>query len=100
MSNELVDEDDEKITISHLHGEVCIVDNSIEFPLFFDKKTAEVRLQIGAEQSAYYVVSDVLDMTDDGGYVVDICNRDGKVVYTKTSLIKKSIYKKLHPKKR
>ena len=94
MTDKFVSEvDGEEITINHLSGEVCIVDDSIEFEVYKENRFNQFRLRVGSG-GHYYVIENVYNMTAEGGYIVDIHNSKGEILYERTLLINKKLRRK------
>lgn len=87
------EEDGEEITIDHLDGETCVINDSIELELFNEKRFNQMRLRAGCGER-YFVISNVYEFTPEGGYIVDIRTHKGEIVYERTVLISKKLRRK------
>jgi len=82
-------DDDDELTIDHLNEEVCVFNNSFEVTVVKDAKTNQTRLV--SDGRFFFVVKKVIDLTEDGGYILDLISCKGKQ-YSNVSLIAKRLF--------
>lgn len=84
------EKDGEEILIDHLIGKLCILDGSGLFKLDFDRENTEFRLEMSST-GAFYVIWDVKELTQDGGYIVDVCTSQGAMIHRDVTLIEQRL---------
>lgn len=88
-----MDEEDDPITIDHLLGVNCILNGSIKVGLRRPrKKGSRIELYTEGADRHYLLVSAVLDMSADGGFVIELSNRKGEVISERVNIIAESLY--------
>lgn len=88
-----MDEDDEPITIDHLVGVKCILNESMDVELRRNRRIGN-RIELYTDGSHHHlIVGAITDLTADGGFVITLCNRKGEVLSDKATIIATSLYK-------
>lgn len=89
-----MDEDDDPITIDHLVGVSCILNEGIKVGLRRPgKKGTRIELFTEGAGRHYLHVSAVLDMSPDGGFIIELSNRRGEIISERASIIAESLYR-------
>lgn len=90
----------ERITIDHLIGQTCILNNSAELGLRKSKKRdGTLELFVERESQNYFKVKEVREMLADGGFIVSLYSRRDKLVDNSAVLISKKLYLQKNPKR-
>ena len=88
-----MDEDDETISIDHLIGHRCIMNESVAVDLKKGTKKGDpIKLYIDGDSKHFLIIGAVLGMLPDGGYKVSLCNRLGKVLSNNAIIITKKLF--------
>lgn len=87
-------DDDDPITIDHLIGVKCILNASVHVELRRNR-SKDNRIELYTDDSrSCLVVSEVTDLTADGGFVITLTKPRGQVLSNKAILITEALFSK------